>query len=73
MRRRLLIVLLALGTVGGYTSGFASLARRHHRCHSGAWGERWESRWDSRGPRGSWEPRSSTPAAEPPASPVGPR
>jgi hypothetical protein len=74
MRRRLLIVLLALGTVGGYTSGFASVARyRHHRCHSGSWGERWESRWDSRGPRGSWEPRETTPAAEPPASPVGPR
>ncbi len=33
MRRRILIVLLALGTVGGYTSGFASLARRS-RCHA---------------------------------------
>jgi hypothetical protein len=29
MRRRLLIVLLALGTVGGYASGFSSL---HHRA-----------------------------------------
>ena len=37
MRRRLLSVLFALGTVGGYASGFASL---HHRsqCHR-AWME----------------------------------
>ncbi|MCP3140478.1 hypothetical protein [Pyxidicoccus xibeiensis] len=78
MRRRLLIVLLALGTFGGYASGFASLARHHrHRCHSsGGWGERWDShsRWDSRGPRESWEPRESrgymTPAVEVPAPPA---
>lgn len=31
MRRRLAIVLLTLGTIGGYASGFASL-----RCHSHA-------------------------------------
>ncbi|MFO0759276.1 MAG: hypothetical protein U0359_22480 [Byssovorax sp.] len=31
MRRRLLIVLLALGTVGGYGMGFAQL-----RCHARA-------------------------------------
>jgi hypothetical protein len=30
MRRRIAIVLLALGTVGGYASGFASL----HQCHA---------------------------------------
>lgn len=79
MRRRLLIVLLALGTVGGYASGFASVARyRHfHRCHGGS--------WDSRGPRGSWEPRggyrgaeappaaSPAPATEPAAPNGGPR
>jgi hypothetical protein len=29
MRRKALIVLLALGTVGGYASGFASLRWRH--------------------------------------------
>lgn len=82
MRRRLLIVLLALGTVGGYASGFASVARhRHyHRCHGGGW----DSRWDSRGPRGSWEPRgyrgeeappaaSPAPATEPAAPTGGPR
>jgi hypothetical protein len=34
MRHRLLVVLLAAGAIGGYASGFASLAR-HHRsgCH----------------------------------------
>ncbi|MDI3290500.1 hypothetical protein [Polyangium sp. 15x6] len=30
MKRRLAIVLLTLGTIGGYAAGFASL-----RCHSG--------------------------------------
>jgi hypothetical protein len=30
MRRRILIALLALGTVGGYASGFASLKYRSH-------------------------------------------
>jgi hypothetical protein len=36
MRRRIAIVLLALGTVGGYASGFASL--RHCRsAHRAAW------------------------------------
>jgi hypothetical protein len=29
-RHRLLVVLLALGTVGGYASGFASLSCRAH-------------------------------------------
>ena len=37
MRRRIVIALLALGTVGGYTSGFASLRYRSH-CRHG-WGE----------------------------------
>ncbi|RKG91911.1 hypothetical protein D7V97_41400 [Corallococcus sp. CA053C] len=39
MRHRLLVVLLAAGALGGYASGFASLAR-HHRssCHRGDWG-----------------------------------
>jgi hypothetical protein len=30
MRRRILVVLLALGTVGGYASGIASLRYRSH-------------------------------------------
>lgn len=39
-RRRALIFLLALGTVTGYASGFASLSRWHHSgpggsCHPG--------------------------------------
>ncbi len=33
MRRRFIIALLALGTVGGYASGFASLRYRSH-CRS---------------------------------------
>ena len=32
MRRRILIVALALGTLGGYAAGFAHL--RHHGCHA---------------------------------------
>lgn len=72
MRRRLLIVLLAMGTIGGYASGFASMSRHHrYRCHGGSWGERWDSRWDSRGPRESWEssraPRWSAPPGAAPA------
>jgi hypothetical protein len=31
MRRRILIVLLALGAVGGYAVGFAHM---HHHCHA---------------------------------------
>jgi hypothetical protein len=34
MRRRLLIALLALGTVAGYSSGFASLYRWHRYGHA---------------------------------------
>ena len=34
MRRRLIIALLALGTVGGYAAGFAHM---HHACHGGNW------------------------------------
>ncbi|WXH31821.1 hypothetical protein WA016_05800 [Myxococcus stipitatus] len=43
MRRRLLIVLLGLGTVGGFASGFASLAHRHHGCPMGGWAGRWRT------------------------------
>ncbi|MCE9667853.1 hypothetical protein LY474_08530 [Myxococcus stipitatus] len=58
-RRRLLIVLLALGTVGGYASGFASLARHRH-CPAGGWREH----WGARGPQGPGGlPTSSTPPA----------
>ncbi|MBJ6761771.1 hypothetical protein JGU66_13435 [Myxococcaceae bacterium JPH2] len=42
MPRRLLIVLLAAGTLGGYASGFASLAHRNRACHWGASGSPWE-------------------------------
>ncbi|HZI11059.1 MAG TPA: hypothetical protein VE153_11775, partial [Myxococcus sp.] len=73
---RLLIVLLALGTFGGYASGFASMARHHrYRCHGGGWDQRWDSRWDSRGPRQSWDshgPRGAAPPAAAPATPEAP-
>ena len=32
MKRRILILALALGTIGGYAAGFAHL--RHHGCHA---------------------------------------
>ena len=38
MRHKVLIALLAFGTVSGYASGFASLSRRA-RCHSSSWRE----------------------------------
>ncbi len=38
MRRRILITLLALGTVGGYASGFASMKYRSSHCRR-AWME----------------------------------
>jgi hypothetical protein len=34
MRRRVLITLLALGTLAGYSSGFASLYRWHRYGHA---------------------------------------
>jgi hypothetical protein len=37
MKRRLLIALLALGTIGGYGAGIASL-----RCHGKARRDAWE-------------------------------
>ena len=40
MKRKMLMVLLAFGTIGGFTAGIASVAcRAHHgRAH-------WEHRW----------------------------
>jgi hypothetical protein len=37
MRHRLLVTLLALGAIGGYAAGFASLHahHRHHACCAG--------------------------------------
>jgi hypothetical protein len=82
MNRRLLIVLLSLGTFVGYAHGFSSMSRRHHsRCHGGGWDQRWDSRghrssWDSPASRGaapSVASPSPAPAAEAPASPAEPR
>jgi hypothetical protein len=63
MRRRILIVLLALGTVGGYSSGIASLRYRSH-CRKA---------WTESGPRAyqTCPPCPSTSAQAP--TPSGPR
>jgi hypothetical protein len=39
MRRRILIALLAIGTIGGFGSGIASLVHhaRHHSCDHANW------------------------------------
>ena len=59
MRRRILIVLLALGTVGGYSSGIASLRYRKH-CRK-AW---MESRTSH-----TYAPQYGRVEAPPPSSP----
>ena len=37
MRRRIVMALLALGTIGGYAAGFAHM---HHACNHGEWNGR---------------------------------
>jgi hypothetical protein len=39
MRRRILIALLAFGTIGGFAAGCASLAHHRHQGYGG-WGYR---------------------------------
>lgn len=64
-RRRALIILLALGTVTGYASGFSSLYRWHHHgpCHS----------WQSSGYGYGYNPGPPAPAWAPPQAPQAPR
>jgi hypothetical protein len=67
MRRRVLIALLAFGTLAGYSSGFASLYRWHRYgssyagCHHG---RGYDYRYNSNMDR--WAP-------PPPATPPGPQ
>jgi hypothetical protein len=68
MRRRIIIGLLALGTVGGYASGFASLRYRSH-CRS-AWTEQRAYSHCAPCPGSTQAPAS--PSAEAP-TPSGPR
>ena len=77
MRRRLLIALLAFGTLAGYSSGFASLYRWHRyghasygrSCHHGQGSTSNTASWaSSRAPRA----QAQAPAGEAPAEP-GPR
>ncbi|MEW5850087.1 MAG: hypothetical protein AB2A00_14960 [Myxococcota bacterium] len=53
MRRKLLIVALTLGTVGGYTAGFMSL-----RCHARSCGA-----YQKHSPCGGWDAERA-PSAE---------
>jgi len=68
MRRRIVIALLALGTVGGYASGFASLRYRSH-CRS-AWME--QRAYSSCAPCPGSTQAPAPPSAEAP-TPSGPR
>jgi hypothetical protein len=53
MKRKILIAVLALGVIGGFGAGFASLAR-HHRghCHGEQQYGQWEGRHHGWGHRG---------------------
>jgi hypothetical protein len=67
MRRRIVIALLALGTVGGYASGFASL---RYRSHCRAWTE--QRAYSSHTPcHGGAQAHASSSAEAP--TPSGPR
>jgi hypothetical protein len=68
MRRRIVIALLALGTVGGYASGFASL-RHRSSCHRG-WSE--QRAYSSHTPCRGGAQAPASPSAEAP-TPSGPR
>ena len=61
MRRKILITVLALGTVGGYASGFVHMRHQHERWaafHHGEGGchARDDARHESRDPHDSREP-----------------
>ncbi|WP_157231768.1 hypothetical protein [Hyalangium minutum] len=68
MRRRIVIVLLALGTVGGYVSGFTSLRSRSH-CRR-AWMEERASTTCAPCPS---SPQAPTTASAEAPTPSGPR
>ena len=65
MRRRILMVLLALGVVGGYGAGLASCAHHAHRCHAG-----WRANAD--GPCGGGRDGDARRNAGPPGPPGAP-
>jgi hypothetical protein len=66
MRRRLLIALLALGTVGGYASGIASAVYRYRHGYSGHRSGGCHRSWRQPPPPA---PSLDTPGAQAPASP----
>ncbi len=67
MRRRVLITLLALGTVVGYSSGFASLYRWHRYGHPHGGHCSQGRHYDDPSPHGSWAPAR---APQPPQAPA---
>ena len=67
MRRRIVIALLALGTVGGYASGFASLRYRSSCRH--AWTEDRSVSASSPCPGSAQAPASPSAEAPPPSGP----
>ena len=66
MRRRVLITLLALGTLAGYSSGFASMYRWHRYGHPSGGHCRQGRAHDSNSRHGtpSWAP-AQTPQGQP--------
>jgi hypothetical protein len=76
MRRRVLIALLAFGTLAGYSSGFASLYRWHRYGHAYGGHCRQGRAYDSGSRHGTtpWTPAQTAQAprpAEPPPAPQG--
>ncbi|HYH96182.1 hypothetical protein [Hyalangium sp.] len=67
MRRRILIAMLTLGTIGGYASGFSSL-RHRSQCRR-AWMEQRASPTCAPCPGGAQTPASASPEAPAPSGP----
>ncbi|QRN94607.1 hypothetical protein JRI60_36600 [Archangium violaceum] len=67
MRRRALIILLAVGTIAGYSSGFASLYRWHRYGHGHGQG------WSCQHGRGYEYDTRTAPSWPPPRQPPAPQ
>lgn len=61
---RLLIVLLALGTVGGFASGFRSVARYQYYKHHGGYSQECGGGWGRGYGYNNWQ-QQQTPAPQP--------
>ncbi|MCY1080384.1 hypothetical protein [Archangium lansingense] len=67
MRRRVLIALLAFGTLAGYSSGFASLYRWHRYGHPYGGHCRQGRNYDDPSRYGTWAPARAPQQAQAPA------